>query len=460
MVVNQTRGSRRGTTRVVPRVLKPVSSDPEETGFLSIYLHRILQGGSMMNIQWQDLFARRVKRITGSQIRSFFRLTERPEIISFAGGFPGSDFFPRADISRTLAELVKEEGCYALQYAPTEGSYELRSYLSGKMRREGASCEIENIIITDGAQQGLDLLCRILVTHGDPVLVEEPAYIGGMGAIQSYGGLPVGIEVDSEGLIPGLMERTIQKLHGQGKPPKLLYTVSNFQNPTGYTTTVERRRAILDLAARFGLVIIEDNPYGELNYETEPVPDSYKALDRHGRVIYLGSYSKTFIPGIRVGWMAGDPALLEKVILAKQTTDLCSSSLGQRLAYRLSHEGYVDGHVRRLIELYRQKRDAMLEGMDRCFPPRVSFTRPGGGFFVWVSFPEEFPPARDLLNMALERKVAFVHGEGFYSNSGGTHTARFSFSQPCADDIVKGITILGNLFCEINDTITRRAAGC
>lgn len=413
-----------------------------------------------MNIQWQELFARRVKRITGSQIRSFFSLTERPEVISFAGGFPGSDFFPREDISRTLAELVREEGRNALQYTPTEGNYELRAYLAGKMRREGAPCEIENIIIVDGAQQGLDLLFRIMVNHGDPVLVEEPSYIGAMGAIQSYGGVPTGIAMDSNGPLPEAMEKAILSLQKQGKKPKLFYTVSNFQNPTGYTTVIERRRSILELADRFNLVIIEDNPYGELNYESEPVPASYKSLDPDGRVIYLGSYSKTFIPGIRIGWMAGEVTLLEKVILAKQTTDLCSSSLGQRLVYRLSHEGYVDNHVCRLINLYRKKRDTMLEAMERSFPPEISFTRPSGGFFIWVSFPAGFPPARELLNMALERKVAFVHGEGFFSGGGGTHTARFSFSQPGADDIARGIERLGKILFEFGASATGRAAGC
>jgi DNA-binding transcriptional MocR family regulator len=411
-----------------------------------------------MTIEWQEFYAGRVKRITGSQIRNFFRLTERPEVISFAGGFPGSEFFPREDIARTLAELVREEGRYALQYGPTEGNYELRAYLAGKMRREGSPCELENIIITDGSQQALDLLCRILVDPGDPVLVEEPAYIGAMGAIQSYGGAPAGITMDPDGPLPDVMERTLQQLALQGKNPKLFYTVSNFQNPTGYTTSLARRRAVLELANRYNLLIIEDNPYGELVYEGE-VPPTYKSLDRSGRVIYLGSYSKTFIPGIRIGWIAGAAPLLEKVVLAKQTTDLCSSSLGQRLAYALSQKGYVDAHVKRLVGQYRQKRDAMLGAMDQYFPPEIGFSRPKGGFFVWVSFPAHYPPANDLLMLALERKVAFVHGEGFFSNGGGTHTARFSFSQPGLEDIVKGIDRLGELFEQVGQKTLRRAAG-
>jgi 2-aminoadipate transaminase len=410
-----------------------------------------------MDINWQELFARRAKRITGSQIRQFFSLTERPEVISFAGGFPGSDFFPREDISRTLAGLIREEGRSALQYSPTEGNFELRVYLAGKMRREGYACEAENIIVVDGAQQGLDLLCRILVNPGDAVLVEEPAYIGGMGAIQSYGGTPVGIAMDADGLLPEAMENTIQKLTRQGQAPKVLYTVANFHNPTGYTTSQARREAVMALARRYNLLVIEDNPYGEICYEGT-VPDSYKSMDRDGRVIYLGSYSKTFIPGIRIGWIAGALPLLEKVTLAKQTTDLCSSSLGQRLVYRLSQEGYVDRHVKRLIGLYRRNRDVMLESMDQFFPPEISFSRPKGGFFVWVDFPRSFPPARELLTAAIERNVAFVHGEGFSSNGGGTHSARFSFSQPGVDDICRGIDRLGELFYEVSEQTGRKAA--
>lgn len=412
-----------------------------------------------MSINWQEQFARRAGRITGSQIRHFFSLTERPEVISFAGGFPGSDLFPREDISRTLAELVREEGRHALQYAPTEGSYELRAYLAGKMRREGFPCEAENIIITDGSQQGLDLLCRILVNPGDPVLVEEPAYIGGMGAIQSYGGAPAGIPMDTQGPLPEAMEHTLQKLARWGKKAKLFYTVSNFQNPTGYTTSLDRRRAILELASRYNFIILEDNPYGELNYDGT-VPPSYKSLDREGRVVYLGSYSKTLIPGIRIGWMAGDTALLEKATLAKQTADLCSSSLGQRLVYRLAVEGYIDRHVEKLVGFYRRKRDTMCEAMNEFFPPEICYSRPAGGFFTWVTFPHGYPTARELLDLALERRVAFVHGEGFFSNGGGTRSARFSFSQSGPEDIREGIARLGELFYTLREEAPRRAAGC
>jgi len=432
-----------------------------ETGFLLAeikhdrFSSELFKGGSSkMDIKWQDFFARRAGRITGSQIRQFFSLTERPEMISFAGGFPDSNFFPRDEISRITSDLLKEEGRRTLQYTPTEGNVELRAYLAEKMRRDGSKCEVENVIVTNGSQQGLDLLCRILVNPADYVLVEEPAYIGGMGAIKSYGGIPVGIVMDKDGASPARMESVILKLIRQGRKPKLFYTVANFQNPTGYTTSLDRRRKILKLARRYDLIIIEDNPYGELCYEGT-VPPSYVSLDRDGRVIYLGSYSKTFAPGIRIGWVAGAALLIEKICLAKQTSDLCSNSLGQRLAHHLSLEGYIDRHVQQLIGLYRQKRDVMFESMEQHFPPDIAFSRPKGGFFIWVKFPRYYPPSRELLNQALERKVAFVHGEGFSSRGTGTNCARFSYSQPTLEDICAGIQRLGILFGEILEQTNR-----
>ncbi len=412
-----------------------------------------------MTIEWESIFADRTRHMTGSQIRQFFALTEKPEVISFAGGFPGNEFFPCADISAALADLVMKDGKEALQYTSTEGSFDLRSYLATRMTLEGAPNEAENIIITDGSQQGLDLLSRVLVNNGDPVLVEEPAYIGGMSAIKSYGGIPVGIEMDEQGVIPHILEQTIEQLTAENRKPKVFYTVPNFQNPTGVTTSEERRKEVLAIASRHSIVIIEDNPYGDLCYEGE-VPTSYMALDQSGLVIYLGSYSKILIPGIRIGWMAGPKKLIEKVVLAKQTTNLCSSSLGQQLAFRLSQEGYVDTHIKKLNSLYKQKRDTMLNAMKRYFPADVTFTKPKGGFFTWVTFPDYYPTSREILDFALQQNVAFVHGEGFFNKEGGgLHGARFSFSQPNNLEIEKGIKLLGKLLHDLAYNSTLKASG-
>lgn len=411
-----------------------------------------------MTINWQNHFADRTKHISGSQIRQFFALTERPEVISFAGGFPGNEFFPLDEIANTLSCLVREDGKQALQYGPTEGSLDLRLLLAERMCSDGIICEAENIVITDGSQQGLDLLSRILVNEDEPILVEEPAYIGGMSAIKSYGGIPVGITMDSEGPIPAEMEQTINALMQTGKIPRIFYTIPNFQNPTGTTTSLKRRQEILAIASRYNLIIIEDNPYGDLCYEGE-VPPCYKALDREDRVIYLGSFSKVLIPGIRIGWLAGPTPLVEKITMAKQTTDLCSSSLGQQLAYRLSNDGFTDRHITCLVDLYRQKRDAMVDAMEKYFPAQVTFSKPKGGFFIWVDFPAYYPSSRELLNTALQNNVAFVHGEGFSSSGGGSHSARFSFSQPSVNEIVTGVKILGKMLHEIEAQGALKAVG-
>ncbi len=403
-----------------------------------------------MELVWSDAFAKRTERVQGSQIRNFFRLTERPEVISFAGGFPDSDYFPRQDISRTIAELIEEEGRHALQYTPTEGSYELRIFMARKMRKEGVMCEGEDVVVTSGTQQALDLISRTLINPGEAVLVEEPAYIGGMGAIKSSGGLPVGVPLDENGVCPKKMEKVLLKLASEGKSPKIFYTVPNFNNPTGYTTSETRRRKVLELASRFNFIIIEDNPYGELCYD-DCIPPSYKSMDIESRVVYVGSYSKIFIPGIRVGWIVAAPEMVEKLVLLKQAADLCSGSLGQRLVYRMALDGYVDENLSRMLGLYRKKRDTMLYAMKQFFPPEIKYTRPGGGFFIWVTFPDHFPAADQILVKAVERKVAFVHGQGFYSNGGGSHTARFSFSQPSVEDIHTGISRLGELFDELNN---------
>ncbi len=412
-----------------------------------------------MTIEWQNFYADRTRHMKGSQIRQYFALTERPEVISFAGGFPGNEFFPSDDISAALAKLVKEESKLALQYTSTEGHFELRNYLAGKMNSNGASINADHVIITDGSQQGIDLLSRVLINSGEAVLVEEPAYIGGMGAIKSYGGVPVGIPMDSNGPIPAKMEVIINDQIRKGNRPKVFYTVPNFQNPTGITTSAERRRAVLDLAYRYNIIIIEDDPYGELCYEGS-VPESYMSIDKKEQVIYLGSYSKILIPGIRIGWMAGPRQLIEKVSLAKQTTNLCSSSLGQQLAFRLSDEGYVDRHVEKLIGLYRNKREIMLKAMKQYFPTDIEYSKPRGGFFVWVKFPAYYPPSKDILEYALQHNVAYVHGEGFYSNSiGGSHGARFSFSQPTAEQISIGIATLGKILHEVKANLTLKAVG-
>lgn len=395
---------------------------------------------------FDGLYAGRAKMMKTSEIREFFKLTEQPDMMSFAGGFPSADFFPMEKVSDVLQCLIEQEGKYALQYGPTEGNLELRTYLAQKMTREGVPSSTDNILVTNGSQQGMDLLSMVFLNPGDVVVVEEPGYVGGLGAIRNYEGERFPIPMDEDGLRTDLLAIRLRKLQIEGRLPKFAYLVPNFQNPTGISLSMERRQEILSLAREYGFAIIEDNPYGEIRFEGEPVR-SIKSMDTEGRVIYLGSFSKTFIPGIRVGWLVADEPLLQKLACAKQATDLCSNSLGQRMACRFAASGYIDDHVRALISLYRTKRDLMLSCMEKHFPAGVSWTHPQGGFFIWVTLPEGMN-ARQILLKAIERRVAFVDGAGFFVNGSGKNTARFAFSEASPDKITRGIAVLGELMHE------------
>lgn len=397
-------------------------------------------------MNWDQLYADRAKLMKTSEIREFFKLTERHDIVSFAGGFPSVDFFPMEKVAAVMNDLIEQEGRYALQYGPTEGNVELRGYLADKMTGEGIRAGAADIIITNGSQQGMDLLAKVFLNPGDIVIVEEPGYVGGLGAIRNYQGEFLPVPLDDEGLRTDLLAAKLRKLRKEGRVPKFAYIVPNFQNPTGICLSLARRREMLSLAREYDFLIIEDNPYGEIRFEGEPLPN-IKSQDNEGRVIYLGSFSKTFIPGIRVGWLVADELLIQKLACAKQATDLCSNSLGQRLAYRFASSGYIDFHVSTLSERYKFKRDLMLSCMEKYFPTNVTWTMPQGGFFIWVTLPEGMN-ARELLFNSLERKVAYVDGAGFFVSGNGKNTARFSFSEASPEKISHGMAILGQIMQE------------
>ncbi len=397
-----------------------------------------------MPVSWETMYAERTCSMKGSGIREFFKLTEQPEVMSFAGGFPSAECFPQEAIGQALQALAMQQGASSLQYGPTEGNWQLRSMLADKMSKEGIYAAADNILITNGSQQGLDLIGKVLLNPGDYAVVEEPGYVGGLGAINNYQGSIIPIPIDEEGLSVEMLAAKLQQMEGEGGRVKLAYVVPNFQNPTGVTMSLERRRRLLELACRYDFLIIEDNPYGELCYEGEQLP-SIKSMDSEGRVIYLGSFSKVFIPGIRVAWIVADDMLMEKLITAKQSTDLCSNTLGQHLVLSFSVGGCLGEHVSRINSYYRYKRDLMLAAMEEHFPPVVKWTRPRGGFFVWVTFPDGFSAKCLLLKALEEKKVAYVDGSCFYVNGNGKNTARFSFSEASPEKIREGIARLGQL---------------
>ncbi|MGI6557500.1 MAG: PLP-dependent aminotransferase family protein [Limnochordia bacterium] len=302
-----------------------------------------------MAVNWENLWSERARGIVASDIRDAFKLTEKEDVISFAGGFPSPEAFPRGDLGQLGKDIIEEEGDVSLQYGPTEGYTELRSLIAKQMREQGIEATADNILITSGSQQGLDLVSRVLLDPGDLVIVEQPGYIGGLGAINNYQGEKVGIPLDHEGLRVDVLAERLIRWQRQGRRPKMIYVVPNFQNPAGVTLSLERRRLLVSLAEEYGFVILEDNPYGELRFDVSPEPHM-RSLDEGGNVIYFGSFSKVFVPGMRVGWITADCALIRKLAVAKQSADLCSNSFGQKLSLSLAEGGGLPRASRRAPE--------------------------------------------------------------------------------------------------------------
>ena len=388
-------------------------------------------------LQMERYYAQRVGDMRGSDIRDAFKLTEDAEVISFAGGFPAPEAFPVPLIERLLQGMFRHDYS-GLQYGPTEGLEELRQEVALMMEADGVASDVENILITNGSQQALDLICKVFLDPGDFVLVEQPGYIGGLNAIGNYQGQKVGTPLDDDGLRIDVMANKLKEMASKGQHPKFIYTVTNFQNPTGVTLSVERRRGLLNLAREYDFLILEDNPYGNISFGQEPLPH-IKAMDEEGRVIYLGSFSKILVPGARVGWVAASQSLIRQLTIAKQGTDLCSSSLGMKLVLDSILSGELDAHIESLRVLYRRRRDTMLEALSKYMPPEVHWTRPQGGFFVWLRLPS-YIDTKTLLPFAVaEEKVAYVSGKGFHVDGTGHNTIRLAYSQASETDIEKGI---------------------
>jgi 2-aminoadipate transaminase len=394
-------------------------------------------------INWQELLAHRTLGMRASEIRDAFQLSERPDIISFAGGFPAPESFPVNQLQQAMQSLLTREPEVALQYGPTEGIYELRSLVAERMRRDGVTVEPEQIIITNGSQQALDLLFKILINPGEPVLYELPAYIGGINAAINYEATPVGIPQDEQGLNVQALEQYLRRQRELGlQAPKVLYIVPNFHNPTGVTLSMARRPKLVDLAREYNFTIIEDNPYGELRLEGPSLPH-LKTFDTDGRVFYLGSFSKICIPGVRLGWIAADPAIIQKVCIAKQGSDLCTNSLGQKLVCEFAKMGWLDQHVGTLKDVYKRKRDLALRALTEYLPAGIRWTHPQGGFFIWITLPEHLDAKQLLPRLVAEEQVAYVPGGAFFVDGSGKNTIRLAFSQVSEEDMVEGIKRMG-----------------
>lgn len=400
-------------------------------------------------INWQGLYADRVAEMRASDIRDAFRLSEQPDIISFAGGFPTSESFPTEQLMADMQRVLTQDAASALQYGPTEGILELRKVIAQNMCSEGVECTYENILVTNGSQQALDLICKLFINPFDPMLVELPAYIGGLNAALNYQARFIGIPLDNEGLNTQVLAEQLANMQSIGaRMPKLIYVVPNFHNPTGVTMSQQRREHLLELANHYNFLVIEDNPYGKLRYEGNTVPH-IKVDDTQQRVLYLGSYSKVFLPGLRLGWVVAAKPIIQKMTVAKQGTDLCTNTLGQKLACEFTRTGALEPHAVKLRQIYRRKRDLAINAMQKHFPSSVHWTVPQGGFFTFVTLPAWMDAKALLAQAVAEEKVAYVPGGAFYVDNSGKNTIRLAYSQASDEDLLEGITRLGRFFHKV-----------
>ena len=384
-------------------------------------------------LQWN--FSQRSQQLKSSAIREILKITMRPEIISFAGGLPSPETFPIEQMKVAFDKVLSAQGKVALQYGPTDGYAPLREWVANSLSTASAKILPEQVLMVSGSQQGLDLLGKVLIDEGSKVMVETPSYLGALQAFSLYGPEFVSVPGDEQGLIPSAVEEL-------GKDARLLYSLPNFQNPTGRTLPLERRLALVEACARIGLPLIEDDPYGALSYRNDPLP---KMLNMNpGGVIYMGSFSKVLTPGIRLGYVVAPRALIAKMEQAKQATDLHTAQLTQMVVYEAIKYGFLDSHIPTIRKLYADQCQAMLDALQAYFPAGTSWTKPEGGMFIWVTLPEHIDSA-DLLKEAVEQLVAFVPGAPFYANAPQKNTLRLSFVTVAPEKIRAGVERLGKL---------------
>ncbi len=391
-----------------------------------------------MAIQFSD----RMELLKASEIREILKLTQQPDIISFAGGLPAPELFPVEEMEKISAKVLQEMGMQALQYSPTEGYGPLREKIASRMGKVGVETNADEVLIISGSQQGLDFSGKIFLNPDDVVVCESPSYLGAINAFKAYQCQFLEIDTDDNGMIMEDLEEKLSKT----EKVKMIYVIPDFQNPSGRTWTLDRRERLLEIASKHDLPIVEDNPYGELRFEGE-IPPSLRSMDKEGRVIFLGSFSKTFCPGLRLGWVNAAPEMLEKYIFVKQGSDLQTSSMAQRELNMFMEEYDLDIHIEKIKHVYKKRRDLMMETIKKEFPVEAKFTYPEGGLFTWVELPEHIN-TRDLMVKAVEKKVAFVPGGSFFPSGDKENTMRINYSNMPEEKIVEGITRLGVLLKE------------
>jgi 2-aminoadipate transaminase len=386
------------------------------------------------------------KGMKRSAIREILKVLQKPGMISFAGGLPAPETFPVADLRDIVIEVLDKSGAEALQYGTTEGDAGLRKALVERHNKQGLHIGIDNLIITSGSQQALDLIARIFIDPGDYVLCGLPSYLGGLNAFTAYGVKLKGISLDSNGMKPDELEKAIIHLKESGRNIKFIYLIPDFQNPAGITLPESRRIKIIEIAEKYDLLIVEDSPYREIRFSGEQQRMMYE-LDTTGRVITLCTFSKILSPGFRVGWVIGHPDILDKIAMAKQTADLCTSSFAQKIIALYIEKGLLEKNLKKTIALYSERRDFMIKCFRNYMPENVTWTEPEGGLFLFVTLPPHLD-TDDVLRKAIERNVAFVSGSSFFCNDSGRNTMRINFSYSNPAEIEEGVKRLSAVIRE------------
>ena len=374
----------------------------------------------------QSIISVAARGMKKSAIRELLKLTKDPEIISFAGGLPAPETFPIEELVEITSEVLREDGEKALQYGSTEGDDRLRELIVELYKKMGFDITLDNVMITTASQQGLDLLAKVFINRGDKVLVGLPSYLGGLQAFKAYGAELLGIEFDENGMRSDDLEAKLAELKAANDLPKFIYIIPDFQNPAGVTMPEKRRKEIIDIARKYDVLIIEDSPYKEIRFEGEHQESLY-ALEGNGQVINFGTFSKIFVPGFRIGWIIAHPEIIDKFVKAKQATDLCTSPFVQKIAAKYMEKGYFETNLKKTIQLYKEKKDIMMKAFEKYMPEGVTWTKPEGGLFLFITLPE-YMDSEILFKKAIEKKVAFVVGHAFYCNGKGRNTMRINFS--------------------------------
>ena len=400
--------------------------------------------------KYEEFYARRTGGMRSSVMRDLMAVTTMPDVISLAGGLPNTESFPSKTLDRVAHQVAMRNCAAALQYGPTDGFEETRVNIAKIMAEENTVVDPDDIIVTTGGQQGIDLVTRVLVDPGDTIIAEAPTYPGAIPSFCSFEADVVQVPLDDDGIRTDLLAAEVEQLIKAGRKPKFIYTIPNFHNPAGVSISLERRLELVALAKEHGLIIVEDNPYGQLRFEGEKLPTLY-SLDNDHNVIYLSTFSKIISPGIRLGWMVAPPPLLAKFNLGKQAADLCPSTLAQMIVNQYFRDFRWQDYVEDVIKVYRSRRDTMLAALTEYFPKEASWTHPQGGFYIWATLPEYLDTA-DLLALAIEeQRVAFVPGSGAWMDGSGANHLRLSFSGASEDRIEEGIKRIAKVIREQMD---------